>query len=465
MMPKDGGTLDVSRQCDSSSGQGLESTAVATPPDLAPVEPIAHTWTPIRVLSASSKAGLAVLGQALFAGSHFLVNVFLARWLSAEQYGAFALAFSCFLLFSMLYSACIYEPMIVFGSGSYADSFHSYLAILVRSNLVMLAAVSASMLAVSLLLGRLYSGNVQHAFAALAIAAPFIMLTWLGRGGFYARLQPGGAALGGAFYFCTLIGVLFLLREKNQLSPATAFLAMGLAGLVSSAFLLLRLGFRWKRTPHDLTVRTVTGDHWRYGKWAVASAVVAWFPDNIYYAVLPAFSGLGATAALRALINLINPVLHVLYALSAVLIPTLVRHRDRSGTAGMTRTMKTLLSLLVPVSIVYMAMLWWFRLALFQAFYGGNYREYSGTPVFLVGMIPIAAGAVMVLGAGLRAVERPSSVFWGYVAASLSTLCFGLPLSRVWGVAGAGAGMLISSSVTALALAWLYHRRVHDMSY
>ena len=43
----------------------------------------------------------------------------------------------------MLYSACVYEPMIVFGSGSYADSFHSYLAILVRSNLVMLAAVSA----------------------------------------------------------------------------------------------------------------------------------------------------------------------------------------------------------------------------------------------------------------------------------------------------------------------------------
>jgi O-antigen/teichoic acid export membrane protein len=122
----------------------------------------------------------------------------------------------------------------------------------------------------------------------------------------------------------------------------------------------------------------------------------------VYYAVLPALSGLGATAALRALINLINPVLHILYALSAVLIPTLVRHRDRSGTAGMTRTMKTLLA---------------------------------------------------------------HFVFWGYVAASLSTVCFGLPLSRMLGVAGAAAGMLISTSVTAISLAWLYHRRVHDMSY
>ena len=45
-----------------------------------------------------------MLGQALFAGSHFLVNIFLARWLlSAARYGTFALAFSLLLLFSMLY--------------------------------------------------------------------------------------------------------------------------------------------------------------------------------------------------------------------------------------------------------------------------------------------------------------------------------------------------------------------------
>ena len=405
-----------------------------------------------------------MLGQALFAGSHFLVNIFLARWLPAEQYGAFALAFACFLLFSMVYSACIYEPMIVFGSGSYGNNFHSYLAILVRSNLMMLAAVSGSMLAVSLLVGRLYSASAQHAFAALAFAAPFVMLTWLGRAGFYARLQPGGAAAGGVLYFCILIGSLFLLHERGRLSPSTAFLGMGLAGLVSATFLLIRLGYQWRRIPDDLTLKAVAADHWRYGKWSLPSAIVAWFPDNIYYAVLPVLSGLGAAAALRALINLINPVLHILYALSAVLIPTLVRHRQRSGIAGMTRTMKTLLGLFVPASIVYVALLWEFRLALFQVFYGGNYREYSGAPVLLVGMIPIAAGAVMVMGAGLRAVERPSSVFWGYVAASLSTLCFGLPLAHILGVAGAAAGMLISSSVTALSLAWLYHRRAQGIT-
>ena len=404
-----------------------------------------------------------MLGQALFAGSHFLVNVFLARWLSPSEYGAFALAFACFLLFSMLYSACIYEPMIVFGSSRYADSFQGYLRLLVRSNIAMLAAVSLSMLAVSFLLGWLYSARVQHAFAALALAAPFVLLTWLGRGGFYARLQPGGAAIGGSFYFCIMIGALFLLRQRNQLSPVTAFLGMGLAGLVSAVFLIIRLGLRWRGDSDGLSLRTVTEDHWRYGKWALASAVVAWFPDNIYYAVLPAMSGLEGSAALRALINLINPVLHTLAALSAVLIPTLVRHRDRSGITGMTRTMKTLLTLLAPAAIAYTVILVWFRSVLFQVFYNGNYREYSGLPALLVGTIPIAAVATMILGAGLRAIERPDSIFWAYVAASSSTLCIGVPLSHTLGVVGAAAGMLISSCVGALSLAWLYHRRAHNI--
>lgn len=432
-------------------------------PDLVEVESIdEHKWTAGRVLSTSSSAGYAVLGQALFAGSHFLVNVFLARWLSAEQYGTFALAFACFLLFSMLYSASVYEPMIVFGSGRYANRFQSYLGLLVRSNLAMLALVSVCMLAVSFLLGRLYSASVQHAFAALALAGPFVMLTWLGRAGFYARLLPGGAAAGGAIYFCILIGVLFLLHGRNQLSPVTAFLGMGLAGMVSAAFLLIRLGFHWRRTYDGLTLRGVTEDHLRYGKWAVASAVVAWFPDNIYYALLPAISGLEGSAALRALVNLINPVLHTLAALSAVLIPSLVRRLDRRGIGGITRTMKGLLALLVPTSMAYAIGLWWFRTALFQVFYDGKYREYSGAPILLVGAIPIAVGAVMVLGAGLRALERPDYVFFAYVAASLSTLCVGLPLSHMLGIAGAAAGMLVSSTVAALSLAWLYHRRVQD---
>jgi hypothetical protein len=44
----------------------------------------------------AKKAGLAVLDQGLFTGSHFIINVLLARWLEPAQYGAFAVRTRCF---------------------------------------------------------------------------------------------------------------------------------------------------------------------------------------------------------------------------------------------------------------------------------------------------------------------------------------------------------------------------------
>jgi O-antigen/teichoic acid export membrane protein len=126
--------------------------------------------------------------------------------------------------------------------------------------------------------------------------------------------------------------------------------------------------------------------------------------------------------------------------------------------------MKTVLALLTPASMAYATVLFLCRSVLFQTFYNGNYREYSGMALLLVAMIPIATGVIMVLGAGLRAIERPDYVFWAYVVASLSTVCIGLPLAHILGIVGATAGMLVSSSAAAVSLAWLYRRRAQAMS-
>src|SRR5215831_18117163 len=41
---------------------------------------------------------VSAIQQGLFAGSHFVANVLLARWLAPASYGVFALAYSFFLL-------------------------------------------------------------------------------------------------------------------------------------------------------------------------------------------------------------------------------------------------------------------------------------------------------------------------------------------------------------------------------
>jgi O-antigen/teichoic acid export membrane protein len=384
--------------------------------------------------------------------------------LPPEQYGVFALAYASFLLFSMLYSACVYEPVIVFGSGKYAGRLQGYLRLLMRANVLVLVTLCLVMLLVSLLLGRFYSRSVEYAFAALAVAGPLILTTWLGRAGFYARLQPGTVAVGGAFYFSTLVGTVVALRLSNQLSPVTAFLAMGLAALIANLFLLLRLRLRWNEGPDDPNLTTVLEDHWRYGRWAMASAAVAWFPENIYYAILPARLGLEGAAALRALINFVNPVTHTLTALAALLIPTLVRHSSLGGISQMKRTMGMMLGFLLPASLLYWLALMLCRPLLFGFLYGGKYQAYAFWPLVVAGSLPVSATAAMVLGAGLRAMERPDAIFWCYVAAGITTLIVGLPFTAKWGVLGATGGMLASGWASALSMAWFFHRSTHAMA-
>src|SRR5579859_464681 len=129
------------------------------------------------VLSAAMTGGLAILGQGAFAGSHFLMNVMMARWLPPEQYGAFALAYSGFLLFLMLYSACVYEPLIVFGSGRYAGRFQEYFGLLARGSVLVLAALTCLMIATWFLLRWSVPTEVGRNFAALPLCAPLVLVT------------------------------------------------------------------------------------------------------------------------------------------------------------------------------------------------------------------------------------------------------------------------------------------------
>jgi O-antigen/teichoic acid export membrane protein len=411
-----------------------------------------------RRLSVVAKGGSAILGQAFFAGAHFLANVLLARWLPAAQYGAFALAYACFLLIAMLYCGWLYEPLIVYGSGRYAARFGRYIRTVFQTNTALLIPISLLMVATSFLLGRLYSHDVSRAFLALALAAPFMLTTWLGRAGFYAQLKPGKAAQGGAIYFCVLTVWMFVLRATNSLSPPAAFVGMGVAGLLTNLFLVIHLHAGSGTSGDGVTFGMVIGDHWRYGRWAMASALVAWFPENIYYTLLPARTGLEDTAALRALVNLVNPVIHTLIALASVLIPTLVRHKQLGGIRDVRKAMGRLLLILLPGTVCYLTALWLCRSAIFEVLYNGKYQQYSGFPLLLIGLLPVSTTAVMIFGSGLRALEKPESIFWSYVAASATVVFVGIPITLRFGTAGAAGGMLLANVVATGCMAILFKR-------
>ena len=102
---------------------------VSLPPVNAPLARIRRcaSW-----ISWFSKSTLSVMDQGLVSGSNFLLNVMLARWLSPEQYGAYALGFSIFLLMTAVYQSLVLEPMAVLGPILFPDRLKRYLGALLR---------------------------------------------------------------------------------------------------------------------------------------------------------------------------------------------------------------------------------------------------------------------------------------------------------------------------------------------
>jgi O-antigen/teichoic acid export membrane protein len=404
------------------------------------------------------KGSLAVLDQGLFASSNFLLNVLLARWLAPADYGAFALAYSVFLLLLVFHSAIFTGPMLVFGPGKYRERFPEYLGILLRGHFALMLPGTALLAAAAFLLGWLYSPAVERAFFALAIAAPFILLLWLLRRAFYARLNPGCAAAGGVVYLLILLASALTLRAAGRLTPATGFLAMAGASFITCLLLLVLL--RPTLATDSSAIRAVAADHWRYGKWVSAAAGPGWVTDNIYYLVLPAWAGLAEAGALKALLNLAMPVLQSISALGVLLLPILVRDRDCGGPRAMKRTMKLALALFLSGSACYMALLWGFRLQIFHFLYAGKYAAYVSWPLLLLGLLPFTQSLPNVVGSALGALERPNLVFWSFVGSGAVGVVLGVPLAGALGVRGALVGLVVSYALMGALMLFFLMRSV-----
>ena len=217
-----------------------------------------------------TKGGLAILDNGLISGSNFLLGILLARWLAPEEYGAYALSFSIFILVGFLYQALLLEPLSVFAGSNYRNNVRGYL----KKALTIHWAIS---LPTGLLIGggALAAKVFGHslvlpvALAGMAIATPFLCIHAMARRSFYLKLSPGPAAFGAAFYCAMVTGGVFLIYRSGWLSSFTAFLIMALAALVSALVMLWQLNSALDpaRASHDCPKSGASIGSTAVGRW------------------------------------------------------------------------------------------------------------------------------------------------------------------------------------------------------
>jgi len=414
-----------------------------------------------KLIPWAIKGGLAILDQGVFTGSNFVISILLARWLSTEQYGSYAVAFAIFLLILTFYQALLLEPMLVFGSSVYRNCLRGYLKALLLLHLGMsLVIVLVLGVSAGVALRLEPSSSLPSGLVGVAFAAPSILLFWVLKRTFYLKLSPAPSA-GAAVLYCILtMGGLAVVYRHGLLSVFSALLLMGAGSLAASISLIIYL----KLVPlpsHDAPgVRDIGSRHWRYGRWALGANAMMWVPINLFYPLLSRFSGMAQAGELKALMNFASPMLQTCAALSSLMLPYSARVLEQRGSVGINIVLKRMTLLCVACAVPYWVVLLLFRGPAFHMLYSGRYTEVAYLlPV--VALASITGSAFFGPSIVLRSLESPRLVFAAVSISSGVSLVVGIPLTRALGVGGAAWSIALSETLAFVAAVVLLRRKAH----
>lgn len=401
-----------------------------------------------------SRGLFAISDQALISGSNFALGILLARWLGAAEYGVYALAFATFLLLALVHHALLLEPMSVFGGSVYRSKLRRYLGLLLSAQL------AASPVVFALLAGTAFAFRVTGmgsqltpALVGVAFAAPPVLILWFSRRALYLQYLSGHSSAGAVLYCTVLFTALAILHRFWKLSALSAFIVMGVAALAASMFLVALIRPEFRRVQCREESMETAKEHWKYGRWALASSFFIWVPWNLYYTVVSSLYGLGAAGELRALLNFSLPMTQTYAALALLMLPRAAGIAQEKGWPGVRREALHIASIFTVIALLYWSVVIRYRVELLSLLYSGQYGEVAGLIPWLA-IASIASGTIFGPLCAFRAMRSPSIVCWVYMVSSGVSVAIGIPATRLLGLNGAILGIVVAH-VLALLIATL----------
>lgn len=404
----------------------------------------------------------ALVDQAVFAGGNFIINIILARHMSVDDYGAFVVVYTWFLLCQNIYDAFLTEPLAIFGSGKFFSQFKKYLGYTYIGH-VAIALVLALSLGIAAVFTYTHDSSlVAGTMLMAAFVSPLLLTRWLTRQPFYNMAKPHWSAVGGFIYFVIgVVGVLVLDRF-DQLTPPNVLVIMGGASIVSSLFLTLVFIKPSFKFTDDLSPKAVLKDHWNYGKWSSGSKILTWVPINLYYVVLPVLISLGASAALRAMNNVLMPLNMGITAALGILLPMFSRTFIESGKDGLHQRVKIVLIAFLVVSGVYCLVFSFLGQQIINILYNGQFDSFVTFPILLtMGLAPLIVSLNTVLDAALRVMDKMKQSFLSNLMPAFLIITLGVWLLSRYGLLGANLGSLAIGLTETVVLIKFYRDALH----
>ncbi|MCX6026925.1 MAG: polysaccharide biosynthesis C-terminal domain-containing protein [Chloroflexi bacterium] len=411
-----------------------------------------------RLRSWGERGSIALFDQGVFSGSNFILNILLARWLAPSDYGAFAVAYSVFLFLSGFHNAILLEPMSIIGPANYADRLDQYLGQQIRLNFALTVPLGIVMAGSGWLLQVTGTGDpwLSRSLIGAGIALPFMLFLWVTRRAFYVIQRPMGALRSSVIYAAVLLMALWVVHRMALDSSSTGFALMGASSLLAG-LLSLYLGKIGIGKGSAALSRELLGVQWGFGKWIVAATIPMLAAGQAQTFFTASMVGLEAAGVLRALQNLIQPMVQAITAIGTLGLPALAADFGRGNLSGLRRKGIFVTLTLTGMATAYGLVVFLAARPIEELLYGGKYAAYSWL-IAPLGLIPIFIALPTGILLILRAIQKPRIYLISGVVTAVVGLISCIVLIPIWGVAGAVAS-LVSTYGANVFVALYYYRR------
>jgi O-antigen/teichoic acid export membrane protein len=404
-----------------------------------------HATTGARSGALAGNAVLALAGQCFSSLTNFGTSVMVARACGPAEYGLYFLGFTVVVFLLELQNAIISTPYSVYAPRTEAEGIPAYKGSVLLQQAAF-CAIAGALFLVGAGITCLGFGpaGLNGVLGALSVAAMFILLRDQTRRLYFTHMKMRDALVGDMLVAALQLGFIGILFYMNWLTAANAFL---LAGLASAA----AAGLYLTRESGEIAVSFSKGvallsQHWQFGRWVLASAVVWGVSMNFYPWLVSYFRGAyeaglwGAGATLVALANIFILGLHNLLG------PRMAAVFASSGAEALRSFVAlSTMAFALPLSMLSL-FLYFFGAQLLALIYEPSFAA-AAEVQFILSLNLLALGIGSVFTRGLFAIERADLDFQVNFLPLVLLFAVGIPLVRGYGIKGAAWALCLANTV------------------
>ncbi len=283
----------------------------AAPTRLSTVWTTAQRW--------KGRIFFAFADQGLFSASNFVLTIVYAAWLPIDDFGRYVIVWTAALFIEAIQTSLVIDalPAITARYGrrnrQRIDDAAMWVAVAfsLASSLILIGAAAV-------LAGTL--PNYAWPILVLALVNPLQRLYLFFRRLCYIRDRQSAAAAAALAYCLASFGGALALIYFYAFSVGSVIALSGL-GSAAAIIVFIAMGIGRLNKSRPLNVAWLSWQIWNSSRWLAPAAVVSWLIAWGIFPIVAAMSGPAAAGIIRALQNLLTPIIQFNAALNLAILP------------------------------------------------------------------------------------------------------------------------------------------------